>query len=275
MGQWRDAGRVMNVNAIFDRVSTTCGSINQSINQLERREYFCFVLKKKRGKRDGKIIINKFTSTHHIDKVLEGDGRCSIFWCATGSVAVVTTAAALVVLFLVVVQLLLQVKFLLQLLDLVRLNMLTKFRRPQCPAEILPRNLSETFRIELQTTNEFWLLLLLFNTPSHTHTETQWWWEMANDPRRTKRKKKKSFLLMNVSDLSSSIPTQYTGTPCGNACFFFFRPQKHKSYPAYVCFSYITCFKRCPFSFLFFSRAPPPLSNDNLQTAPVTRCWTR
>lgn len=51
MGQWRDAGRVMNVNAIFDRVSTTCGSINQSINQLERREYFCFVLKKKKRKK--------------------------------------------------------------------------------------------------------------------------------------------------------------------------------------------------------------------------------
>lgn len=54
MGQWRDAGRVMNVNAIFDRVSTTCGSINQSINQLERREYFCFVLKKKEEKGMGK-----------------------------------------------------------------------------------------------------------------------------------------------------------------------------------------------------------------------------
>jgi hypothetical protein len=67
-------------------------------------------------------------------------------------VVTAAAAAAPVVLRLVLVELLLlQVKFLLQLLDLVRLNVLTKFGRPQGTAEILPRNLSETFRIELRT----------------------------------------------------------------------------------------------------------------------------
>lgn len=130
--EWTDS--VMNVNAISDRASETCGSINQSL-----AINYQSIKMKKNG--------NMGVSTDHIDEVLEGDGRRP-----TGSVVVVTaaaTAAAPVVL-LVLVDLLLQVKFLLQLLDLVRLNVLTKFRRPQGAAEILPRNLSETFRIELR-----------------------------------------------------------------------------------------------------------------------------
>ena len=68
--------------------------------------------------------MQKLKKTDHIDEILEGDGRRSI-----GSVVVVTTTAAalVVVLCILLVQLLLQVKFLLQLLDLVRLNVLTKF----------------------------------------------------------------------------------------------------------------------------------------------------
>ena len=77
--------------------------------------------------------------TDHIDEILEGDGRR-----ATGPV----------VQLIVVESLELQVKFLLQLLDLVRFDVLTKFGRPQNTAEILPRNLSEPLRIELPKKKE-------------------------------------------------------------------------------------------------------------------------
>lgn len=131
----------MNVNAIFDRTLATWAKINQSIHRNQSIKKVKIRKKKK---------VNFWKKTHHIDEILKGDGRRT-----TGSVVVVvtaattTTAAALVV-FLFLVELLLQVKFLLQLLDLVWLNVLTKFRWPQGPAEILPRNLSKTFRIELR-----------------------------------------------------------------------------------------------------------------------------
>ena len=68
--------------------------------------------------------------TDHIDEFLEGDGAVAIA----------------------------ELPLLLQLLDLVRMNLAAEFRRFQNGAKVVPRNLSESFRIELSIENSINLI---------------------------------------------------------------------------------------------------------------------
>ena len=60
--------------------------------------------------------------THHIDEILESDGRRPALGC-----------------------------LLLQLFDLVRLDVAAEFRRLQHDDKVVPRNFAEALRIELKT----------------------------------------------------------------------------------------------------------------------------
>lgn len=92
------------------------------------------------------------------------------------------------------------------------------------------------------------------HTHTHRHNDDEKWLTIQDGL----KEKKKSFLLMNVSDLSSSIPTQYTGTPCGNACFFFPSSETQIISGLRLLFLYYLFQTMSIFFSFFFPRPPPP-----------------